>query len=151
MNQNFPGKNAVWVSYPYSKEHSCKKAKKSYARFSGKSGNELPNYLTNNYKPNLNWRWELKRPDGHAQLQSFNLWIDRLTSWTSSTSRTSWTSHTSRLKETLFVIFNVRFSESLTCRDFLASFKLRVFRLLDFKWSKTSFSAIFLHIYAIST
>ena len=77
---------------------------------------------TNKWRPDLNWSWELKRPDGHAQLQSLNVWIDCLTSWTSSTSRTSRTSQTSRLKETLFLIFNVRFSESLTCRDFLASF-----------------------------
>ena len=36
MNQNFPGQTAVYIFYPYSKEHSCKKAKKSHARFSGK-------------------------------------------------------------------------------------------------------------------
>ena len=37
----------MYVSCPYSKEHSCKKAKKSYARFSGKIGNQLlPNYPT---------------------------------------------------------------------------------------------------------
>ena len=34
MIQIFPGKTAVYVSCPYSKEHSCKKAKKSLARFS---------------------------------------------------------------------------------------------------------------------
>ena len=34
MIQIFPGKTAVYVSRPYSKEHSCKKAKKSLARFS---------------------------------------------------------------------------------------------------------------------
>ena len=39
MNKNFSGKNAVYVSSPYSKEHSCKKSEKSLARLSGKSGN----------------------------------------------------------------------------------------------------------------
>ena len=34
MIQIFPGKTAVYVSYSYSKDHSCKKAKKSLARFS---------------------------------------------------------------------------------------------------------------------
>ena len=34
MNPNFSGKTAVYVSYSYSKEHSCKKAKKSLERFS---------------------------------------------------------------------------------------------------------------------
>ena len=46
MNQNFPGETAVYVSYPYSKEHSCKKAKKSHARFSGKIGNRQTNRPT---------------------------------------------------------------------------------------------------------
>ena len=59
MIKNFPGKTAVYVSYPYSKEHSCKKAKKSYARFSGKIGNEQTDRLADNKDPNLNWRWEL--------------------------------------------------------------------------------------------
>ena len=35
MIQIFPGKTAVYVSCPYSGEHSCKKAKKSKMRFSG--------------------------------------------------------------------------------------------------------------------
>ena len=34
MIRIFPGKTAVCVSCPYSKEHSCRKAKKSLARFS---------------------------------------------------------------------------------------------------------------------
>ena len=34
MIRIFPGKNAVYVSYSYSEERSCKKAKKSLARFS---------------------------------------------------------------------------------------------------------------------
>ena len=37
MIQIFPGKTAVCVSYPYSKEHSCKISEKSCARFSGKT------------------------------------------------------------------------------------------------------------------
>ena len=32
--QIFPRKTAVYVSFPYSKEHSCQKSKKSSARFS---------------------------------------------------------------------------------------------------------------------
>ena len=40
MNKIFPGKTAVYVSCPYSEEHSCKKAKKSNARFSRKIGNQ---------------------------------------------------------------------------------------------------------------
>ena len=62
--QNFPGKTAVYVSCPYSKEHSCKKAKKSLARFSRKSnyvyrpGLKPKTDKTGNSKSNLNWRWE---------------------------------------------------------------------------------------------
>ena len=47
MNKNFPGKTAVHVSSPYSKEHSCKKSKKSLERFSGKIGNQPTNQPTN--------------------------------------------------------------------------------------------------------
>ena len=39
MNKNFSGKNAVYVSSPYSKEHSCKKSEKSLVAFLGKIGN----------------------------------------------------------------------------------------------------------------
>ena len=46
MIQIFPGKTAVCVSYPYSKEHSCKKSEKSCARFSRKIGNVPTNQLT---------------------------------------------------------------------------------------------------------
>ena len=40
MNKNFSGKNAVYVSSPYSKEHSCKKSEKSLERFSTKTGHK---------------------------------------------------------------------------------------------------------------
>ena len=36
MNRIFSGQTAKYISYPYSKEHSGKKAKKSLGRFSGK-------------------------------------------------------------------------------------------------------------------
>ena len=36
MIQIFPGQTAKYLVYPYSKEHSGKKAKKSLGRFSGK-------------------------------------------------------------------------------------------------------------------
>ena len=35
MKMIFPGKTAVYVSYSYSKEHSCKKSEKSLGRLSG--------------------------------------------------------------------------------------------------------------------
>ena len=38
MNQNFFGKTAVYISGPYSKELSCKKAKKSLELFLRKTG-----------------------------------------------------------------------------------------------------------------
>ena len=37
----FSEKTAVYASYPYHKEHSCQKAKKSLARFSRFRGNQL--------------------------------------------------------------------------------------------------------------
>ena len=37
----------MYASYPYDEEHSCQKAKKSYARFSGKIGNQLTDQPTN--------------------------------------------------------------------------------------------------------
>ena len=46
MKKIFPGKTAVYVSYPYSKEHSCKKSEKSLGRFSRKTRYGLTNYLT---------------------------------------------------------------------------------------------------------
>ena len=46
MIQIFPGKTAVYVSCPYSKEHSCKKAKKSLARFSVTFADGLTDTLT---------------------------------------------------------------------------------------------------------
>ena len=59
MIQIFPGKTAVYVSCPYSKEHSCKKAKKSLARLSGKIRYvNRPGLISNNYRPELNCRWE---------------------------------------------------------------------------------------------
>ena len=42
----FPGKTAVYVSYPYSKEHSCKKSEKSLEQLSRKSGYQLTNRQT---------------------------------------------------------------------------------------------------------
>ena len=46
MIQIFPGKTAVCVSYPYSKEHSCKKSEKSCARFSRKMTDTPTNQRT---------------------------------------------------------------------------------------------------------
>ena len=46
MKMIFPGKTAVYVSYPYSKEHSCKKSEKSLEQLSRKSGYQLTNRQT---------------------------------------------------------------------------------------------------------
>ena len=54
MNKNFPGKNAVYVSSPYSKEHSCKKSEKSLGQLSGKSVYGPKTDNTGNTNPNLN-------------------------------------------------------------------------------------------------
>ena len=55
MKKIFPGKTAVYVSYPYSKEHSCKKSEKSLGRFSGKIDHvNRPGLKPGNKDPNLN-------------------------------------------------------------------------------------------------
>ena len=48
MNKIFPGKNAVYVSYSYSKEYSCKKSEKSLGRLSGNFGDGPRRTFPNN-------------------------------------------------------------------------------------------------------
>ena len=59
MIQIFPGKTAVYVSCPYSKEHSCKKAKKSLAQLSRKIRYvNRPGLKPNIPRPDLHWSGE---------------------------------------------------------------------------------------------
>ena len=64
MNKNFPGKTLRHVSYPYSRERSCKKSEKSLGRFSRKIVNRLTNRPQYQAWPQLTLRtatW----PEGH--------------------------------------------------------------------------------------
>ena len=61
MIQIFPGKTAVYVSCKDGKEHSCKKAKKSLARFSvtfadGRAGTSLQTDQHYQARAPLKWR-----------------------------------------------------------------------------------------------
>ena len=82
MNKIFPGKTAVYVSYPYSKEHSCKKLEKSLERLSGKISDGLTNQLqtirsltstATSQGDHLNVRKDLKQMEKKEELQKIAL------------------------------------------------------------------------------
>ena len=71
----FPGNPAVSLFFLYHPLTSCKKAKKSYARFSRFRGwrtDGLTDRLTNIPRPDLNWSWEF--PDlGSTKVETMAL------------------------------------------------------------------------------